>query len=254
MVYFVFNIILTVVFLFFCFPVFDPVALYFPTGNRCWSAGLHKIPRGTKGVTVLFCVSTLQLNHQDRDYRNLFLLTNTFHRLFTSYYQNFFLQASNSTSFICTCFRYFSHTSLFPLFWLQCFPLCFQVIFSSCFHFLSISLSHNGLIVMVYYHSAPGKYIKTLTTRQDQDDRPRVRNQMHVGSVCRFHMGPCQLHISLQALGNHMVTSLSLTLSLSFPQLDEELRQNLKVNMQQKYQQPGEESVTQAVDRLQQEV
>lgn len=67
-------------------------------------------------------------------------------------------------------------------------------------------------------------------------------------------MGPCQLHISLQALGNHMVTSLSLTLSLSFPQLDEELRQNLKVNMQQKYQQPGAESVTQAVDRLQQEV
>nr|XP_019934563.1 PREDICTED: CD151 antigen-like isoform X2 [Paralichthys olivaceus] len=36
-------------------------------------------------------------------------------------------------------------------------------------------------------------------------------------------------------------------------QLDEELRQNLKVTMQQKYQQPGEESVTQAVDRLHQE-
>ncbi|XP_074488875.1 CD151 antigen isoform X1 [Sebastes fasciatus] len=36
-------------------------------------------------------------------------------------------------------------------------------------------------------------------------------------------------------------------------QLDEELRQNLKVTMQQKYQQPGEESVTQAVDKLQQE-
>ncbi|XP_029289386.1 CD151 antigen isoform X3 [Cottoperca gobio] len=35
--------------------------------------------------------------------------------------------------------------------------------------------------------------------------------------------------------------------------LDEELRQNLKVTMQQKYQQPGEESVTQAVDKLQQE-
>lgn len=37
-------------------------------------------------------------------------------------------------------------------------------------------------------------------------------------------------------------------------QLDEELRQNLKVTMQQKYQQPGEESVTRAVDKLQQEV
>ena len=36
--------------------------------------------------------------------------------------------------------------------------------------------------------------------------------------------------------------------------MDEELRQNLKVTMQQKYQQPGEESVTQAVDKLQQEV
>lgn len=36
-------------------------------------------------------------------------------------------------------------------------------------------------------------------------------------------------------------------------QLDEELRQNLKVTMQQKYKQPGEESVTQAVDKLQQE-
>ncbi|KAE8296233.1 CD151 antigen GP27 Membrane glycoprotein [Larimichthys crocea] len=36
-------------------------------------------------------------------------------------------------------------------------------------------------------------------------------------------------------------------------QLDEELRQNLKVTMQLKYQQPGEESVTQAVDKLQQE-
>ncbi|XP_071353898.1 CD151 antigen isoform X3 [Trachinotus anak] len=35
--------------------------------------------------------------------------------------------------------------------------------------------------------------------------------------------------------------------------LDEELRQNLKVTMQQKYQQPGEESITQAVDKLQQE-
>lgn len=41
---------------------------------------------------------------------------------------------------------------------------------------------------------------------------------------------------------------------LSVSQLDEELRQNLKVTMQQKYQQPGEESVTQAVDKLQQEV
>lgn len=37
-------------------------------------------------------------------------------------------------------------------------------------------------------------------------------------------------------------------------QLDEELRQNLKVTMQQQYQQPGEESITQAVDKLQQEV
>ncbi|TNN86987.1 CD151 antigen [Liparis tanakae] len=37
-------------------------------------------------------------------------------------------------------------------------------------------------------------------------------------------------------------------------QLDEEMRQNLKVTMQQKYQQPGEESITQAVDKLQQEV
>ncbi|XP_008310355.1 CD151 antigen isoform X2 [Cynoglossus semilaevis] len=40
---------------------------------------------------------------------------------------------------------------------------------------------------------------------------------------------------------------------IKYQELDEELRQNLKVNMQQKYQQPGEESVTQAVDRLQQE-
>lgn len=38
-----------------------------------------------------------------------------------------------------------------------------------------------------------------------------------------------------------------------YQELDEELRQNLRGTMQQKYQQPGEESVTQAVDRLQQE-
>lgn len=37
-------------------------------------------------------------------------------------------------------------------------------------------------------------------------------------------------------------------------QLDEELRENLKGTMQQKYRQPGEESITQAVDKLQQEV
>lgn len=37
-------------------------------------------------------------------------------------------------------------------------------------------------------------------------------------------------------------------------QLDEELRQNLKETMQQKYHQPGEDSITQAVDKLQQEV
>uniref|UniRef100_A0A3P9LZV8 Tetraspanin n=1 Tax=Oryzias latipes TaxID=8090 RepID=A0A3P9LZV8_ORYLA len=36
-------------------------------------------------------------------------------------------------------------------------------------------------------------------------------------------------------------------------QLDEELRQNLKGTMVQKYKQPGEESITQALDRLQQE-
>ncbi|XP_026166288.1 CD151 antigen isoform X3 [Mastacembelus armatus] len=35
--------------------------------------------------------------------------------------------------------------------------------------------------------------------------------------------------------------------------LDEELRQNLKLTMQQKYQQPEEQSITQAVDKLQQE-
>lgn len=41
---------------------------------------------------------------------------------------------------------------------------------------------------------------------------------------------------------------------LLFKQLDEDLRQNLKSTMQQKYRQPGEERVTQAVDNLQQEV
>ncbi|XP_044050505.1 CD151 antigen isoform X2 [Siniperca chuatsi] len=40
---------------------------------------------------------------------------------------------------------------------------------------------------------------------------------------------------------------------ITYQELDEELRQNLKATMQQKYQQPGEESVTQAVDKLQQE-
>lgn len=37
-------------------------------------------------------------------------------------------------------------------------------------------------------------------------------------------------------------------------QLDKELKENLKGTMQQKYRQPGEESITQAVDKLQQEV
>ncbi|KAF7224326.1 CD151 antigen isoform X2 [Nothobranchius furzeri] len=40
---------------------------------------------------------------------------------------------------------------------------------------------------------------------------------------------------------------------INYQGLDEELRQNLKETMQQKYQQPGEESITQAVDKLQQE-
>uniref|UniRef100_UPI0037E916F4 CD151 antigen isoform X2 n=1 Tax=Semicossyphus pulcher TaxID=241346 RepID=UPI0037E916F4 len=40
---------------------------------------------------------------------------------------------------------------------------------------------------------------------------------------------------------------------INYQELDEELRRNLHVTMQQKYQQPGEESVTQAVDKLQQE-
>lgn len=41
---------------------------------------------------------------------------------------------------------------------------------------------------------------------------------------------------------------------LLFQQLNDDLRQNLKVTMQQKYQQPGEESITHAVDKLHQEV
>ncbi|XP_029008429.1 CD151 antigen isoform X2 [Betta splendens] len=40
---------------------------------------------------------------------------------------------------------------------------------------------------------------------------------------------------------------------IQYKELNEELRQNLKVTMQQKYHQPGEESVTHAVDKLQQE-
>ncbi|XP_034542387.1 CD151 antigen [Notolabrus celidotus] len=40
---------------------------------------------------------------------------------------------------------------------------------------------------------------------------------------------------------------------IKYQELDEDLRQNLQVTMQQKYQLPGEESVTQAVDKLQQE-
>lgn len=36
-------------------------------------------------------------------------------------------------------------------------------------------------------------------------------------------------------------------------QLDDELRENLKVTMQEKYQQPGQESITLSVDKLQQE-
>ncbi|XP_029909846.1 CD151 antigen [Myripristis murdjan] len=40
---------------------------------------------------------------------------------------------------------------------------------------------------------------------------------------------------------------------INYQQLDNDLRQNLMETMQQKYQQPGEGSITQAVDRLQQE-
>ncbi|KAK7877052.1 hypothetical protein WMY93_032244 [Mugilogobius chulae] len=40
---------------------------------------------------------------------------------------------------------------------------------------------------------------------------------------------------------------------INYHELDEELQQNLKQTMQQKYHQPGQDSVTQAVDRLQQE-
>lgn len=40
---------------------------------------------------------------------------------------------------------------------------------------------------------------------------------------------------------------------ITYQELDEDLRQNLKTTMQQKYRQPGEERVTQAVDNLQQE-
>ncbi|KAM4573778.1 CD151 antigen isoform 3-T4 [Odontesthes bonariensis] len=40
---------------------------------------------------------------------------------------------------------------------------------------------------------------------------------------------------------------------INYQELDDELKQNLQVTMQQKYQQPGEESITQAVDKLQQE-
>ncbi|XP_068169659.1 CD151 antigen isoform X2 [Antennarius striatus] len=40
---------------------------------------------------------------------------------------------------------------------------------------------------------------------------------------------------------------------ITYQELNEELRQNLKMTMQQKYKQPGEDSVTQAVDKLQQE-
>ncbi|KAM9375385.1 CD151 antigen isoform 2-T2 [Pholidichthys leucotaenia] len=40
---------------------------------------------------------------------------------------------------------------------------------------------------------------------------------------------------------------------INYKELDDELRQNLKVTMQQKYQQAGEESITQSVDKLQQE-
>lgn len=51
----------------------------------------------------------------------------------------------------------------------------------------------------------------------------------------------------------HVFPELS-EMFLLFKQLDEDLRQNLKSTMQQKYRQPGEERVTQAVDNLQQEV
>ena len=46
----------------------------------------------------------------------------------------------------------------------------------------------------------------------------------------------------------------SFSRSTGASQLDDELRNNLKETMQQKYEQPGEESVTQAVNKLQQEV
>ncbi|XP_057692921.1 CD151 antigen isoform X2 [Corythoichthys intestinalis] len=40
---------------------------------------------------------------------------------------------------------------------------------------------------------------------------------------------------------------------ITYQELDEELRENLKVTMQQKYQQDGEETITNAVDKLHQE-
>lgn len=40
---------------------------------------------------------------------------------------------------------------------------------------------------------------------------------------------------------------------ITYQELDDELRENLKVTMQEKYQQPGQESITLSVDKLQQE-
>ncbi|KAM4734971.1 CD151 antigen isoform 2-T2 [Anableps anableps] len=40
---------------------------------------------------------------------------------------------------------------------------------------------------------------------------------------------------------------------INYQELDNELRQNLKLTMQEKYQQPGQESITLSVDKLQQE-
>lgn len=180
------------------------------------------------------------------------------------------LHASLCMFFICPVFPSFSYLSFFlPFFLLQCFPFCYQVICCHLFPFyIKLLICLFSLFALCQSSSKTISICKFIWRMLMWNRAWGQRICAHMFWVmCEHCTGTEECYSGGEKLDQGLFLLMGGDLQVTHffllsnhwsaspvSQLDEELRQNLKVTMQQKYQQLGEESVTQAVDKLHQEV
>lgn len=133
-------------------------------------------------------------------------------------------------------------------------PVFFQ--YFSCLLLIFIIELVAGVLAYVYYQAVSEMLVSIAIKQSSKELTP---NCFYDGSSCRAVPTATDetfewWHCLLLTLCLFLFISLHFFSSVCLSQLSEELKQHLSKTMTENYAQPGKESITQSVDRLQQDV